>query len=154
VSDLTHDVKIRGVEHRQGVKGKMVSYRLIWRVAGRIWRKTFDSRAQADAHRSALVSASRSGEAFLVDSGIPLSWAPQRDQTTWYEFTLAYTDAKRPHLSPNSRRGLAEALADATDVLLTRRNGPALEDLRAASDGPTAYGSGTRPSHPPSSRPP
>ena len=132
MTDLTYDVRVRGVERRRGVKGTITSYRLAWRVEERLWKATFSTKAQADAFRAELLTAARNGEPFLVETGRPLAWAPRAELMTWYEFTLAYTDAKWPHISPNHRRGIAEALTDATEAVLTRANGPASGELRAA----------------------
>ena len=52
---------------------------------------------------------------------------------SWYAFTLAYTKAKWPYISPNHRRGIAEALTDATDALIIRRSAaPSVDERRAA----------------------
>jgi integrase len=39
---------------------------------------------------------------------------------SWYALTLDYAAAKWPYASPNHRRGIAEALTDATEVMFTR----------------------------------
>lgn len=132
MTEPTYNVKVRSVEARRGVKGRVVSYRLTWRVEAQVWRQTFGTRAQADAYRARLLVAARSGEPFLSNTGRPASWAPKPDRMTWYEFTLAYTDAKWPGISPNHRRGIAEALTDATEALLTRSAVHDRDDIRAA----------------------
>jgi hypothetical protein len=44
--------------------------------------------------------------------------APGPPPVTWYSLTLDYTKAKWKFASPNQRRSIAEALTDATEVLL------------------------------------
>ena len=52
---------------------------------------------------------------------------------SWYALTLAYTSAKWNYVSPNHRRGIAEALTDATEVMLTVDESPyARDEIRRA----------------------
>jgi integrase len=132
MSDFSYEVSVRGVEARRGTSGKVVSYRLTWKVSKKIWRKTFETRSQADSYRASLLTATRQGEAFLTTNGLPLSRAPRTSDLTWYEFTLAYAAMKWPTLSPGSRRGVAEALTDGTEALMTQAERPARDDLRSA----------------------
>lgn len=132
MSEVSYTVKVRSVEARRGVKGTIVSYRVSWRVGTRTWRQTFSTRAQADAYRARLLTAARDGEAFLVQTGLPVSWSPKPNRMSWYDFTLLYTEMKWPQASPNHRRGIAEALTDATEALLTRSPVHDRKDLRAA----------------------
>lgn len=132
MSELTYDVKVWTVEARRGSKGTIVSYRLRWSVAGKIWRKTFETKAHANTFRASLITAASRGEAFVVATGTPLSATPPPSRLSWYEFTLDYTEVKWPTLLPGSRRGVAEALTDATEVLVAGKDQPNRDDLRAA----------------------
>jgi len=51
-------------------------------------------------------------------TGRPVSWQRDEPSMSWYALTLAYTAAKWPYASPNHRRGIAEALTDATEAML------------------------------------
>jgi integrase len=52
---------------------------------------------------------------------------------SWYVFVLDYMAAKWPYASPKHRRGIAEALTDATEVMLTSDDGPySRDELRHA----------------------
>ena len=42
----------------------MTTYRVRWKVGGRLWKEGFRKSAQADSFRSALLTATRKGEAF------------------------------------------------------------------------------------------
>ena len=133
MSERSYKVRVRDLEARRGASGKIVSYRVRWTVAGKLWRKTFATKSQANAYRASLFTAIKNGEAFDTGTGLPLSAAPRADTLTWYEFTLTYTTVKWPTVSPGSRRGIAEALTDGTEALTTKANRqPSRDDLRAA----------------------
>lgn len=132
MSELTYDVKVWTVEARRGSRGTIVSYRLRWNVGGKVWRKTFETKAQANTYRASLITATSRGEAFVVATGTPLSAASAPNRMSWFEFSLAYAEIKWPTLLPGSRRGVAEALTDATEVLLTSKDHPPRDNLRTA----------------------
>ena len=122
MNDTTYNVRVYKTDVYKGVK--VTTYKVRWKVGPRVWREPFRTGAQADSFRSSLLTAARNGEAFSVTTGRPVSW--QRDETSvsWYAFVLDYTAAKWPYVSPNHRRGIAEALTDATEALLTSDDGP------------------------------
>ena len=45
LEDLSYDVKIWELEPAWE-RGKVVSYRVSWTVAGKLWRKTFETKAR------------------------------------------------------------------------------------------------------------
>jgi integrase len=133
LSDSSYDVAVHTVERRRNAKGVIISYRVSWRVDDEVWKRTFRTAAHAESFRSELLSAARRGEAFSMSTGRPISWITQEAGMSWYTFTVAYTQAKWPYISPNHRRGIAEALTDATDAMIIRRSGaPTVDDRRAA----------------------
>jgi len=132
MNGISYDVRIHGIEKRKNAEEVIISYRLSWKVSGRTWKERFSTAAQADAFRSELMTAARRGEAFSLATGRPVSWAREQPALRWYAFTLAYVDAKWPYASPNHRRGIAEALTDATEALLVGDTGPDREALREA----------------------
>ena len=123
---------MRLIEKRRNRHGVITSCRVVWTVGGRIWRESFRTAALAEAFRSEVQVAARRGEAFLISTGRPASWARPAHAISWFEFTLGYVDSKWGRISPNSRRGIAEALVDVTDAMLARDGGPRQEDRRAA----------------------
>lgn len=131
MQDTTYDVRIHSIEKRKNPDGVVTSYRVSWKVGGEIWKERFSTAAQADAFRSELMTAARRGEPFSRRTGQPVSWVRDLPAMTWYAFTLAYVDAKWPYAAPNHRRGIAEALTDATEALLAGDDHPR-ENLRAA----------------------
>ncbi|MFI7438352.1 tyrosine-type recombinase/integrase [Nonomuraea indica] len=131
---ISYDVRIHGIEKRKNAAGVVTSYRLSWKVSGTTWKEKFSTAAQADAFRSELMTAARRGEPFSPATGQPVSWQREDEKPvlTWYAFTLQYVEAKWPYASPNHRRGIAEALTDATEALLTDTDGYSREAIRAA----------------------
>ena len=63
-------------------KGRQVTtYWVRWRVGGRLWKEPFRTVAQADSFRSSLLTAARTGEAFSVASGRPVTWEREKTAT-------------------------------------------------------------------------
>jgi integrase len=117
----TYDVRIWSIETYEGKAGR--SYRVLWRVAGSRKGETFKSRALADSFRAELVAASRRGEAFDVDSGLPVAMTRQSRESSWYVHACAFADAKWPRVAATTRRTHAEALTAITTSLLTTSRG-------------------------------
>lgn len=132
MTQTTYSVTVQDVEKRRGVRGTIVSYRVTWRVAKRVWRRTFRTLAQAEAYRSDVLTAARRGEPFSIETGLPSSWAAPAASITWFDFSSAYAKMKWPHASPNHRRGIAEALTDASEALIKQTAGPTISEQRAA----------------------
>lgn len=120
MADLSYDVRIQNLEKRRNSAGAITSYRVCWTVSQRLHRRSFSSRALADAFRSELSSSAKRGEAFRTDTGEPASWQQPRQMMTWFAFAETYAAAKWRLVSPNHRRGIAEALIDTTEALITR----------------------------------
>ena len=125
----TYDVRIHKTEVYKG--SRVSTYYVRWKVSGKTFREPLRTAALADSFRSQLVTAARNGEAFSTETGRPVSW--KREESTipslsWYAFTLSYVTAKWPYASPNHRRGIAEALTDATEVMLASDDPPYLRD--------------------------
>jgi len=118
----TYDVRVYKIELR---KGKTVtSYHVRWKTGHKMWKTAFRNAAQADSFRSSLLAAARNGEAFSLATGRPTSWQREESSMTWYAFTLDYSAAKWPYVSPNHRRGIAEALTDATETMISHDDPP------------------------------
>ncbi|MFE7774505.1 tyrosine-type recombinase/integrase [Streptomyces sp. NPDC057445] len=124
------DVKVWGVRKRDT---KTPSYGVRWYVAGNVFSETFRTKALADHYRAKLLKATRDGEEFDTESGLPASMAEKKSALTWYAFALKYLAMKWPHAAPNTRDGINESLASVTMALLDDRPGrPAEELLRKA----------------------
>lgn len=129
--ETTYDVRVYKIEVRKGTSA--TSYHVRWRTGPRTRKTAFRNAAQADSFRSSLLAAARNGEAFSLTTGRPLSWRREESVLSWYTFTLDYSAAKWPYVSPNHRRGIAEALTDATETMLCQDDPPySREQLRRA----------------------
>ena len=118
----TYDVRVYKTEIYKGTA--VTTYWVRWKTGARTWKEAFRNAAQADSFRSSLLTATRNGAPFSITTGRPVSWQREETSVSWYALTLAYTAAKWPYASPNHRRGIAEALTDATEVMLTRDGSP------------------------------
>jgi integrase len=111
---------------------------LRWKVGGVPFGQAFAQAAMADTYRSRLISATRAGEPFDTETGEPVSWAKKEDapEKTVYELSVEYCAMKWPQVAPNSRTGIAEALAVLAAALVAEKPGrPADDVLREALYG-------------------
>jgi len=132
--ETSFDVKVWKIDTVVGTRS--TSYKVRWSVAGRRWKSSLRSMALADAFRSQLVQAARRGEAFVVETGRPVSMARAEAEVNWLVFAREYAAMKWPQLAPNSRRNTARALTNATLALvLTDRGRPPEDQLRKALTG-------------------
>ncbi len=127
--DVTYDVRVWKARKVSGARGN--AYQVRWGVANGQRSRTFKTSALAESFRAELRASANRGEAFDLETGLPVSMLPSRADATWWEFTLTYVDLKWPALAPSSRRSMAEALVDATMALLTvTKARPPAADLR------------------------
>jgi integrase len=128
---ITYDVRVWKTEVFKGKRGS--SYRVRWIVDGKPCKRAFKLEALADSFRADLVAAARKGEAFDVESGLPVSVRRTARDMTWYEFACAYVDMKWPHIAATTRRTHAEAFTAFTvQMLTTARGKPNDKALRSA----------------------
>ncbi|WP_019544997.1 tyrosine-type recombinase/integrase [Streptomyces sulphureus] len=127
---------VRVWEIRRNKSSKRPSYEVRWKVAGKPFSKTFRTKALADSFRSNLVKASRAGEGFDTETGLPDSLVEVAPSLTWYEFALKYLAMKWPHAAANSRDSMNETLTLVSTVLVSKKPGrPADAVLRKALRG-------------------
>ena len=122
MEDITYNVRVYKTKVYKGTK--VTTYYVRWKVGPREWKEPYRTKAGGDSFRSSLQAAARNGEAFSTVTGRPVSW--QRDETSvsWYVLALDYAAAKWPYVSPNHRRGIAEALTDTTEAMLVSEDHP------------------------------
>ncbi len=127
--DATYDVRVYKTEVYKG--SKVTTYYVRWKVSNRQFREAFRTSALADSFRSELMTAMRGGQSFSTATGRPISSKheePEKPGLSWYALTLGYVAAKWPYASPNHRRGIAEALTDATEAMLASGDAPHARD--------------------------
>jgi hypothetical protein len=124
------DVRIWSLRTEKKAKG--LKYTVRWVVGPKPHTKTYTTKALAESRRSDLVTAAARGEAFDIDSGLPLSLCREENSISWYELAVMFCDMKWKRWAPGSRASAAEALATVTAALVDGRNTPQLLDLRHA----------------------
>jgi integrase len=130
----SYDVKIWQIETRKW--RSKTSYRVVWFVDGERSTEKFDTFALADSYRSELVKASRSGEAFDIETGLPVSMSRAEVTAPWFTFAQEYVDMKWPRAAAMSRAGIADTLATVTPMMFTSNRGrPRADVLRKAMTG-------------------
>lgn len=108
MTETSYDVKVWKIEIYRGARA--TSYRVRWTVAGHRHGESFLTMPLADAYRSDLVRAARQGEAFVIETGRPVSMDRAERKVNWVVFARQYVAMKWPALAPNSRRNTARAL--------------------------------------------
>jgi hypothetical protein len=117
----TFDARVYLTEVYRG--SEVTTYKVRWKVGGRLWKEGFRTVAQADSFRSALLTAARKGEAFSLGTGRPVAWERAKAATSWYEFACAYADMKWKQASAKYRKDIARALTAATPAMLAKARG-------------------------------
>jgi hypothetical protein len=123
MQDITYDVRVYGIERRKNAAGKIITYRVLWRVAGTLFRETYKKKAQADSFRSELVAAVNKAQAFSTQTGQPVAWKQTINHMSWYEFACDYADMKWKDASAKHRADIARVLMLATPALLSSKRG-------------------------------
>jgi len=134
----TFDVRVWAVHE---LKGKNRStWQVRWKVAGRPKPNThtFPSRKAAESRRAELLTAVKKGEAFDVETGLPVHEAlalraaavPPPATRTWLEVARSFADAKWDEgQAPGSRRSVAQALGAVTPALFDQQPPARLAEL-------------------------
>src|SRR5262249_41750748 len=102
---------------------EVITYKVRWKVGGRLWKEGFCIAAQADSFRSALLTAARRGEAFSLTTGRPTAWEREKAATNWYEFACTYVDTKWKQVFAKYCKDIAWVLTAATPAMLAEARG-------------------------------
>lgn len=115
--ELSFEVRVWKVEDLKGKTG--TTHRVRWQVAKKRFSRTFSAKGLAVSFRGRLHSAARSGEAFRVNDGLPVSMAREaKDDVSWYRLVCDYVDMKWPKAAATYRRTISEALTGVTVAML------------------------------------
>ena len=109
------DVRIWQVEKRADARS---TWRVRWRVARRRFARTFTTRALADSFRAQLLEATRTGESFSIETGLPYSMARREMDVSCYVHARDFMKATWPTAAAKSRISLLETLSVALPVLI------------------------------------
>lgn len=116
MDNITYDVRIYATDVYEGKK--VTTYWVRWSVGGQRWKEPYRNSTQAESFRSSLVTASRQGEAFRMDTGRPVSWQRTANEMSWYDFACKFVDMKWGSSSASHRRDIGRALTAATFVMI------------------------------------
>ena len=96
--EASYDVRVWGIKVYVRTKGR--TYGVRWSVANRPQHSTFATRAIADSFRSDLLSATRQGIPFDIETGLPVTLLPEQATPSWYTHACAFVDSKWSRLRP------------------------------------------------------
>ena len=127
----SYDVRVWAIRIRKGLRQP---YQVRWKVGRSAPRhKSFGTRGLAESFRSELIQATRRGESFDSETGLPQSVSRHRNAVTWYEHATDYIDVRWPGSAGKSRISIVETLQAVTPVLSSGDRGrPENEVLRRA----------------------
>ncbi|MFD0557127.1 hypothetical protein FB566_2383 [Stackebrandtia endophytica] len=121
---ISYKVVIYPLEDRRKYS-KRNPWRVRWKVDGEKFPEAFGSKGLAKSFRSRLESAFNSGEAFDVETGLPMSMLRERlaqmkaDSTvSWFTHAKEYSNYKWSRVAAKSRIGIAEVMRDVTCAVL------------------------------------
>lgn len=126
----SYDVRIWKIEVR---KDRPAPYRVRWVVAGRRFGESFATGALADAFRAQLVTASRKGEGFDLDTGLPESLLRKLTDISFLDHAQEFTAYAWKDAAAKSRISVIETLSVVVPVVTRNLSGaPDPAVLRAA----------------------
>ncbi|HVL85201.1 MAG TPA: integrase, partial [Pseudonocardia sp.] len=106
-------------------------YGVRWLTQGREHSEWFVTKALANSRRSQLMQAARAGDAFDVQSGLPVSELRRQNAVTLVALAREYVAMKWPAQAANTRRSTIEALATAgAAFVVDRPERPSIAVLR------------------------
>ncbi|MFD5428133.1 tyrosine-type recombinase/integrase [Streptomyces sp. NPDC127084] len=100
-------------------------FQLRWRVGTQTHSESFPTSGLAESRRAQFITASRSGEPWDVESGLPNSMVQKAKDIPWYQHARNYVEMKWDHSPASTRRNLAEAMATVTLALVKDTKGMA-----------------------------
>ncbi|MGI5162263.1 tyrosine-type recombinase/integrase [Microbispora sp. CA-102843] len=134
--NTSYDVKLWDI--RPNRTSKAPSYIVRWKVGPKEKSKAFRTKALAESFLSDLRQASKRGETFDLETGLPVSLVKVKQAVTWFAFVLAYIDMKWPHAAAKTRDSLTDALATVTPALVDE-DAPGKPDLMVLREALRQY---------------
>ncbi|MBO8191368.1 tyrosine-type recombinase/integrase [Streptomyces oryzae] len=130
MNEWSYTVKIWAIRKREGRKH---AFQLRWKVGTRPHSESFLTLGLAESRRAQLITASREGEPFDVESGLPKSMIVKTRDLSWYQHARNYIEMKWTDSPASTRRTLAEAMATVTPALVKDTKGmPDARTVRTA----------------------
>jgi integrase len=131
--ETSFDVRVYAIDVYTG-KTKTTHW-VQWQVAGKRHKRKHTTAALAESFRSKLLSAARDGDAFGVESGLPLPMLRTKNTVvmTWHQAACGFVDVRWREASPGDRKTTADSLIPITVAMLKiERGAPSGDVLRAA----------------------
>lgn len=129
---MTTTYEVRFWEIKALKSGKR-RYGVRWVTGSERHSRYYATKAHANSRRSELMQAARRGEAFDIDSGLPVSELKQRNAMSFVEFAQCYMDMKWSNAAATTRGSMVEALATAGAAFVGDAVGrPDVRELRRA----------------------
>ncbi|MGW4704103.1 tyrosine-type recombinase/integrase [Streptomyces sp. NPDC004285] len=119
MTDWSYTVRIWSIRKRPYRK----PYQLRWQVGTRPHSESFLTLGLAESRRAQFITATREGEPWDVDSGLPKSMVQKAKDISWYQHARNYVEMKWDHSPASTRRNLAEAMATVTLSLVKDTKG-------------------------------
>ncbi|MFI8510491.1 tyrosine-type recombinase/integrase [Streptomyces sp. NPDC085460] len=119
MTEWSYTVRIWSIRKRPYRK----PYQLRWQVGTRPHSESFLTLGLAESRRAQFITATREGEPWDVDSGLPKSMVQKAKDISWYEHAKNYVEMKWDHSPASTRRNLAEAMATVTLALVKDTKG-------------------------------
>jgi len=116
----SYDVRFWQIDTR---KGKTVTYRVRWVVAGRQFSDSFTTKELAESHRAKLRAAARRGEGFDTEAGLPESMVRTLRDVSFYEHCAEFAAATWPVSSAKTRLSVIETLTRVVPVVVSDQKG-------------------------------
>jgi hypothetical protein len=142
----SYDVRIWSIRKRPS---KVAPFQLRWRVAGDEYQEKFPTKTLADARRAELLTATRKGEPFDTETGLPVSEVRERNRTSWYAHARAHAARKWPTAAAKHRASIAESLTIATMALCPAGQGRPADDVLRRALYQWAFNAGRHGQEPP-----
>ncbi|GAA3524605.1 integrase [Aeromicrobium panaciterrae] len=114
-SKHSFDVRFRSIRTNNGKR--RTTYTVRWKVAGKDFQETFLTAKLADAQRSELVAATKSGLPFDTSTGAPIapsSFTTAPNEITWLDHAIDFAAMKWPDAAPRYRQSLSDSLTQVT----------------------------------------
>ncbi|WP_275293187.1 integrase [Amycolatopsis sp. La24] len=110
----SYNVKVWNNQRRKHRSGNY-TYRARWTVDGKEFNEPFRTSGLADGFRSDLVTATRKGEPFDTESGLPQSMVKESAlAVSTFALACDYADMMWPNASPKYRKSIAGSLTKLT----------------------------------------
>jgi integrase len=138
VSRKRQDVRVWAVQDRRSSARNQQSWIVRWRVEGKLFSRSFKTRALAERFRSTLIVAHDDGEAFDEHGGEPVSWAPASSDIQVHMWARRWLAEQWREWQPRTRSSAVEALMKLVPLVVASTAPTPPETIRTYLQGSLA----------------